>query len=299
MSRDPENKSKAENGLPIDGNDEAGSLQNQSFDDLEQEEDLPAEEKLEDEEEEFSLDILSQAYAKVLKGTAEFAEAPQWETTEALAAKSPAAPAKTSSPPSTATFPSDHLAQQDVKDNAGCPITPESIVEAIVFVGAAAGTTLTIKKIASLLRDVSPKEIKGIVKKLNERYEREQAVYRIHLSEGSLYLELDESMHRFQNVFLRKNKGVKLNASTIEVLAIVAYNQPVSREQIESIRKKPSGAYLNQLLRRELIAEILPEKKSGGKKFVTTEKFLAFFHLAELGDLPQSHEVSDLEDLIN
>jgi segregation and condensation protein B len=146
---------------------------------------------------------------------------------------------------------------------------------------------------------VTPKEIKTIVNQLNARYEREQAVYRIRFSEGAWCMELDDTMHSFQDSFLRKNKGVKLNTPTIEVLAIVAYNQPVSKTQIETIRKRPSGAFINQLVRRELLAELPGVSKSEATKYVTTDKFLAFFHLSELKDLPQSHEVEDLDELLS
>jgi segregation and condensation protein B len=270
-----------------------------------QTEQIVPEEGLDDEEEEFSLSQLSQAYAKVLKGVSEpisTPSAPDLENSSKLGDATRIVSGKDSHRTAAdtdgiATFV--RLVDQDAKDNAGCPITPDSIVEALLFVGVSADFKLTSKKIASYLRDVPPKEIRYIIHRLNERYEREQAVYRIKFLDGAWYLELDEAMQAFQHSYLRKNKGVKLNAATIEVLAIVAYNQPVTRDQVESIRKRPSGSFLNQLVRRELVAEVAAVSKSEPKKYVTTDKFLAFFHLSELKDLPQSHEVADLDELLS
>lgn len=261
-----------------------------------------------DDEEEFSLNQLSQAYAKVLKGADSSAKinsesAGTGEADETTRRTDDPAASSTASTRSrnhaTAQSSSAPLTEQDAKDNAGCPVTPASIVEAMLFVGAPAEVKLTSKKIASYLRDVTPKEIKSIVDQLNGRYEKEQAVYRIKFIDGAWRMELEDTMHSFQDSFQRKNRGVKLNASTVEVLAIVAYNQPVTRNQIESIRKRPSGAFLNQLVRRELVAELPGLSKSESAKYVTTDKFLAFFHLAELKDLPQSHEVEDLDELLS
>ena len=253
----------------------------------------------ESDSEDFSLDKLSQAYARVLKGSpAEFNSvgvAGEQPPGNNLGSKVAIGPNRTVSAFSRDQEPTEPAIAID--DNAACPLTPESIVEAILFVGTPAGVKLTTRMIAAVLRDVSPKEISKIIKQLNERYVNEQAAYRIKTIDGGLKLELDDSLTSFQQEFFGRNKAVKLSQAAIEVLAIVAYNQPVTREQIDKLRAKPSGGILSQLTRRELLTILIDDKKSAEQQFVTTNKFLDFFHLTELHDLPQSHEVSDLDEL--
>jgi len=181
-------------------------------------------------------------------------------------------------------------------DNAASPLSPKTIVESILFVGAPQGSKLTTRQIAGILRDVSPKEVSQIIKQLNQDYESEGRAFRISAEKGVVKMKLDGSLNAFQQSFFGRDKSVKLSQTAIDVLAVVAYNQPVTREDIDKIRGKSSGSNVTQLLRRELLAVVDAEVKSSQQKFVTTDKFLDFFRLADLDDLPQSHEASDYSE---
>jgi segregation and condensation protein B len=80
-------------------------------------------------------------------------------------------------------------------------------------------------------------------------------------------------------------------------MAIVAYNQPATKDLVEKIRLKPSGGVLTQLVKRELLAVEAGESNSKIKYYSTTDRFLDLFQLEELADLPQSHDVSDMDEL--
>ena len=110
-----------------------------------------------DEEPEFSLSQLSEAYAQVIEE----------QTGQRPVIDTPIG----SSEPTEAVEEQETQPDQHENDNAGCAITPETIVEAILFVGAPQGVKLTSRKIAAVLRDVSPKEVTQIVKQLNQRYQ--------------------------------------------------------------------------------------------------------------------------------
>ena len=181
-------------------------------------------------------------------------------------------------------------------DNSACPITPESIVESILFVGVPRGEKLTSKKIASVMRDVSPKEVRAVAKTLNERYERENTAYRIKIESDSIRMVIADDLADFQNEHYGRNREVSLSQSAIDILAVVAYRQPISRDEIEKARNKSVGSVLNQLVRRDLLTTTPDEKQPRRKLFHTTERFLELFRLSELKDLPQTHELSDLDD---
>jgi segregation and condensation protein B len=242
--------------------------------------------------EELSLKQLSEAYAQVLQeqdtATGEVAD----ESVDIAIAE--AEPVDDSE--SERRSPTKSLEEVDAADNAPCPISPTSIVEAILFAGAPAGVSLTGKKIAAAMRDVSPKEVKKSVKKLNEQYEKNNAAFRIVEQSGQYTMKLGDDLIEVQNYFFGRNRAARLSQSAIDVLAIVAYNQPVSRRQVDKIRSKPSGAVLNQLIRRDLIEFESAEKQKDGR-YRTTNRFLNLFGLDSIQDLPQTSAVSDLEEL--
>ena len=82
-----------------------------------------------------------------------------------------------------------------------------------------------------------------------------------------------------------------MSAPALETLAIIAYQQPVTRAEIEKIRGVRADSAINTLLERELIAEV-GRKDGPGRPilFGTTEKFLLEFNLKSLDDLPRRSE---------
>ena len=257
---------------------------------------------------ELSLDQLSKAYAEVLQG-----QSPEDDSSESLDQSTTDRDAPDSesdeSEPQTINFETarqhrpparNNPAEEDDQDNAGCPISPETIVESILFVGCPPDEKLNSRKIAAVLRDVSPKEVTSIVKKLNQKYESENAPYRIHSAANDLRMEMvpdDPELEMVRNQFYGEVRVARLGQSAIDVLAVVAYNQPVTREKVDQIRQKPSGSILNQMVRRELVMVETTDEKPRKKLFLTTDRFLDLFGLESLDDLPQTSIVSDLEEL--
>jgi len=88
-----------------------------------------------------------------------------------------------------------------------------------------------------------------------------------------------------------KPRPPRLSAAALEVLAIIAYHQPITRPEIESMRGKNSDAVLEGLLERGLI-EVVGEKAVVGRPrlYGTTQKFLEVFGLASLSELPPIEE---------
>lgn len=244
-------------------------------------------EEEEEEEEEFSLDQLSQAYADALKTRGDTPEEFQESTQSSIT--------ESDEPDGT---PIEEVEESpEIDDDACCSISPESIIESILFVGAPKGVTLNSRKIAAVLRDVSPKEVTQTVRALNAKYEKENAAFRIDSEGGIFKMKLDPELVEFQQDFFGRNRQVRLSQSAIDVMAIVAYNQPATKELVEKIRLKPSGGVLAQLVKRQLLTVEAGESNSKIKYYSTTDRFLDLFQLEELADLPQSHDVSDMDEL--
>ncbi len=178
-------------------------------------------------------------------------------------------------------------------DNAACELSPKTILEAILFMGSPDGVKLTSRKIASMMRDVSAKEIHDLVKELNRDYEQQQAAYRINSDQHDLQLALVAEFEPIRQQFYGQVRLAKLNQSAIDVLSIVAYNQPVSAEDVDNLRTRPSGAILNQLVKRQLLEVISESTQRRTRLYKTTDRFLDLFGLESISDLPRAE--SDLE----
>jgi len=179
----------------------------------------------------------------------------------------------------------------DRDESDTCEITPRSILEAMLFVGGADNAALDTKRLASLMRGVEPAEIDGLVCQLNEHYLQRGAPFRI-VSEGPGYrLALCEEYWWIRDRFYGRVREAKLSQAAIEVLSVVAYNQPVTSEGVSKFRGASSGAILSQLVRRQLLRVQRTEEKPRKTQYCTTERFLRVFSLESLTDLPRSEDL--------
>lgn len=179
--------------------------------------------------------------------------------------------------------------------DARCPISPRSIAEAILFVGHPENQPLSSRLMAALMRGVSPAEVDQLVEELNASYRAEQAPYEIAVVAGGFMLQLRPEYSRLRNKLYGRVREARLSQAAIEVLALVAYNQPVGRERIDQLRGKPSGALLSQLVRRDLLSVQRSTERPREMVYRTTERFLDIFGLDSLDDLPQADGPNSLE----
>lgn len=183
----------------------------------------------------------------------------------------------------------ESLAALGVEDDA-CPISPKTIFEAMLFVGNRENQPLSAVKAAELMRDVSPEEIPALVEELNAGYRRENCPYHI-ISEGDGYrLTLRKEFYPLRNKLYGRIREARLSQAAIDVLALVAYKQPLTGEQVSKMRGKPSSHILAQLVRRGLLRLERPTEKPRTPHFTTTERFMRLFNLDSLDDLPRSEE---------
>ena len=92
-------------------------------------------------------------------------------------------------------------------------------------------------------------------------------------------------------------RPIRLTRAQLETLAIIAYRQPITRPEIDEVRGVDSGSAVGMLAERKLV-KILGRKDEPGRPLVygTTARFLEFFGLSSLQDLPTLQEFSDLTD---
>jgi segregation and condensation protein B len=171
-----------------------------------------------------------------------------------------------------------------------CPICPRTILEAMLFVGNRENEPLSPRQAAELMRDVELDEIPSLVEELNRRYDESGAPYHI-VGEGDGYrLTLRRDLHSLRNRFYGRIREARLSQAAIDVLALVAYQQPLTSEKIHRLRGKPSSHILSHLVRRGLLRIERPAAKRRTPHYYTTDRFLRLFNLQSLDDLPRSED---------
>ncbi len=169
-------------------------------------------------------------------------------------------------------------------------VTPRQILEALLFVG---GEPLTIKKLGNVLRGEFPAEyIESQLDELNSRYAREGRPYEIRLGEGGYRMTLRGDFEKIRRkTYGLGPKEVKLSQEAIEVLAVIAYHQPLTTTAIEELGKPGSSVVIRQLLRRELIAVDRSAGRPRDVAYRTTPRFLSLFGIRSLSELPRQEQV--------
>ena len=162
-----------------------------------------------------------------------------------------------------------------------------SAIEAILF---AAGHPIEYAKLSEVL-GLSVKDVKNMVEAMSEEYNGEKS------KRGLLLLMYPESCQLATKEeflpYIREALGIKrggnLSASTLEALAVVAYNQPVTRAFVDAVRGVDSSYAMTSLIDKGLI-ESLSRLDAPGRPmlYTTTEKFLRVFGLSSLDDLPET-----------
>jgi segregation and condensation protein B len=175
-----------------------------------------------------------------------------------------------------------------------CEINPRSVVEAILFVGRPDSGSLSSRQLAAAMRGVTPREIEAAVAELNALYEADGAPYIIEGTRTGYRLVLRERYGRLRDKFYGNVREAKLSPAALEVLAIVAYHQPVTLDQMNAYRNAANGGALATLVRRGLVRLDRPAVAGAKPQYSTTDRFLKLFALESLDALPRSEELGKL-----
>lgn len=161
-------------------------------------------------------------------------------------------------------------------------------VEAILFVAEA---PLSVDELAKTL-EVKPADIEGALEELGARLNQGSGIQLVRIA-GGYQLCTRSEMAEAVGLYLKPQRR-RLTRSALEVLAIVAYRQPVTTQEIEEIRGVQSDHSLRTLAERGLIEEV-GRKQTPGRPILwgTTQEFLHQFHLNHVSELPPLDEGED------
>lgn len=162
-----------------------------------------------------------------------------------------------------------------------------ALLEACLF---ASPSYVTVAKLAEFM-ECSEEEVLASVETLSSRYERENSGLCLINKEGNLTITTKPMLGEAVAYFLQTRRFGVLSNAAYEVLAIAAYNQPVTKTYISQVRGIASSEVVESLVEKGLLRESgridLPGRPMG---YVTTEKFLTVFNLDSLDSLPVPEE---------
>ncbi|HET6349459.1 MAG TPA: SMC-Scp complex subunit ScpB [Candidatus Krumholzibacteria bacterium] len=169
----------------------------------------------------------------------------------------------------------------------------DNIVLALLF---ASDEPLSARKIAALIEDVTSADVKQAIETWNARANAEAWSIGIEQVAGGYRLATRAEYAPYVSRLYAGRRKFRLSRAGLETLAIVAYKQPITRAEIESIRGVGSGSVVANLMERSLV-QIVGKAKVLGAPFLygTTQEFLEYLGLNSLRDLPS---MEDLEALL-
>ena len=168
----------------------------------------------------------------------------------------------------------------------------KSVMESLLFV---MGEPLEAKTAAELF-SISAQEAARLFRELASDYEERGSGLRIREMDKAFQLCTNAENDDYIRMICTPVREKKLSQSSLEVLAIIAYKQPVTKSQIDAIRGIRSDRVLENLMKRDLIKEL--GRSSGiGRPYLygTTRTFLQLFGFESLSELP---EIEDAESLV-
>lgn len=164
------------------------------------------------------------------------------------------------------------------------------VVESLMLVSA---QPLSYDRIGKILGGFSRADVRAVVETLKAKYPAE--------SSGIVVEEINRAIQFRTNPanqeYVRKMfdvKPVRFSRAALETLAIIAYRQPITRQEMEEIRGVDCAGALKTLMERRLV-RVMGKKNVPGKPFIfgTTREFMEVFGLGTMSDLPSLREIED------
>lgn len=169
----------------------------------------------------------------------------------------------------------------------------QSAAEAVLF---AAGEPLEIERLAESL-EIDVENAESLVMTLSDAYdERESGLQIVKMGDKYQICTRKEYSEQIRNV-LELKRNAPLSSAAFEVLAVIAYNQPITKAYIEQVRGVDCSGVISTLCQKGLIEEV-GRLELPGRPLIygTTAEFLKCFCISSLDDLPDVPELNEQPD---
>lgn len=161
----------------------------------------------------------------------------------------------------------------------------KAIIEGLLFISGDEG--LTLKQLVEIL-DQDVNSVKDTLKQLYKDYMDENRGIKLELLGNHFKLTTKQEHKNYYKKLIKDEENNKLSQSALETLSIIAYNDPISRIDIDNIRGISSGYIIRKLVLKGLIEE-KGKSDAPGKPtlYGVTSNFLDYFGLGSVKELPQ------------
>ena len=168
-------------------------------------------------------------------------------------------------------------------------------IEALIFCSPSPIKLADIKACLSEMfnADVPEEDIMGAIQRLEEKYVSEEYAFQLFKAAGGYQFLTKPAYQASISILLKQQSKKRLSTSAMETLSIIAYRQPISKTEIENIRGVNCDYAVQKLLDKGLI-EITGKAESIGRPMLygTTSKFMEYFGISDLTELPTPKEVN-------
>jgi len=167
------------------------------------------------------------------------------------------------------------------------------VIEALLF---ASDEPLSASKLKDILNvSLDQRELRNVILDINKRLQTERHPFEIvEVAGGFQFRTISAYARHIKELF--KDRAIRrLSQQGLETLAIIAYQQPASKSEVENIRSVSTDGALKTLLERRLIKILGRSETKAGKPIVygTTREFLKYFGLKKISELPRLEELSE------
>lgn len=176
----------------------------------------------------------------------------------------------------------------------------QAVLEGLLFAVGEEG--LSIEKIEEIM-EISYDDLKDVISLLKQSYDSDERGIKLDVLGNRLKLTT-KSIHKeyYQKLLEDEDSGI-LSQAALETLAIIAYNQPITRIDVDEIRGVASAHMIKKLVSRDLIKEVGRSETAGRPiLYGVTDEFLDYFGLASINELPKIDEIkvnNEEKDLFN
>ena len=163
-------------------------------------------------------------------------------------------------------------------------LSPKAVIEGLLFVRGSKGIYLQeIKK--CLNQPIS--KIKNLLDELTKAYQSEDSSFILTRHNDLYCLRTKTIFYPYFSLLQEQQTNPRLTAASLETLAIIAYKGPISRWEIENIRKLSCRTVLHNLIERNLIQFYADKQNTNTFLYEVTDHFLKIFNIASLAELPE------------
>ncbi len=160
------------------------------------------------------------------------------------------------------------------------------VMEALLFASRDPLPLHKIREVTDTILPLRPRQLRQILDELKQEYLTQKRAFQLEEIALGYVLRTYEEYALYIDLLLRHKRGEKISHASTEVLAIIAYRQPITRPQIDAIRGVDSSGTLMQLLERQLVEPVGKLEAPGRPTlYATTKEFMKHFGLKDLSEL--------------